>query len=113
MREMIGVTALLCGQSMGKQIALLTDGRFSGATSGICIGHIGPEAAAGGPIALIEDGDMIEIDAERRAIDPLVDETVLDERRRRWAPRLPDHGSPTLKKYTSLVGPARLGAVTH
>lgn len=113
MREMLGVTALLYGQGMGEQVALLTDGRFSGATRGMCIGHVGPEAAAGGPIALICDGDMIDIDAERRRLDLLVDPATLQKRRGSWkAPEI-HQLSPTLGKYARLVGPAHLGAVTY
>jgi dihydroxy-acid dehydratase len=113
MREMLGVTALIYGQGMGEDVALLTDGRFSGATRGMCIGHVGPEAAAGGPIALVRNGDLIRIDAKTRTLDVLVDEAVLAERRLTWSPAPSDRNSPALSKYAKLVGPAHLGAVTH
>ncbi len=112
MREMLGVTALIYGQGMGEQVALLTDGRFSGATRGMCIGHVGPEAAAGGPISLVQDGDSILIDTAERRLDVLVGAEVLGQRRA--APAQPERGalSPTLWKYARLVGPAKSGAVT-
>jgi len=113
MREMLSTTAALYGQGMGDKVALITDGRFSGATRGFCIGHVGPEAAAGGPIALIEDGDIIAIDAEEGTIDLEVDEAVLAERRKSWRPRETMYASGALWKYAQLVGPARHGAVTH
>ncbi|OYW15522.1 MAG: dihydroxy-acid dehydratase, partial [Sphingomonadales bacterium 12-62-5] len=113
MREMLSTTAALYGQGMGEQVALITDGRFSGATRGFCIGHVGPEAAEGGPIALIEDGDMISIDAEAGTIDLEVDAAVLDARRANWVPRATDYQSGAIWKFAQTVGPARLGAVTH
>jgi dihydroxy-acid dehydratase len=113
MREMLSTTAALYGQGMGDKVALITDGRFSGATRGFCIGHVGPEAAAGGPIALIEDGDIIAIDAEEGTIDLEVDEAVLAGRRKSWRPRETMYASGALWKYAQLVGPARHGAVTH
>ena len=113
MREMLSTTAALYGQGMGDKVALITDGRFSGATRGFCIGHVGPEAAIGGPIALIEDGDIIAIDAEQGTIDLEVDEAVLAERRKSWRPRETMYASGALWKYAQLVGPARHGAVTH
>lgn len=113
MREMLSTTAALYGQGMGEKVALITDGRFSGATRGFCIGHVGPEAADGGPIALIEDGDMIAIDAEAGTIDLLVDQAVLDARRANWQPRAHDYQSGTLWRYAQNVGPAFRGAVTH
>jgi len=113
MREMLSTTAAIYGQGMGEAVALVTDGRFSGATRGFCIGHVGPEAAEGGPIALVEDGDRIRIDAEAGRIDLLVDEAVLAERRTRWRPRAHDHQSGALWRYANTVGPAHLGAVTH
>ena len=113
MREMLGVTALVYGQGMGEQVALLTDGRFSGATRGMMVGYIGPEAADGGPIALVRDGDRIRLDARAATLDLLVDEAVLAQRRQapRHAPS--ERLSGVLEKYARLVGPARLGAVTH
>lgn len=113
MREMLSTTAALYGQGMGEKVALITDGRFSGATRGFCIGHVGPEAAEGGPISLVEDGDIIAIDAEKGTIDLEVDDTVLAERRKGWKPRGNDYNSGTLWRYARNVGPAYKGAVTH
>ncbi|MBN8849691.1 MULTISPECIES: dihydroxy-acid dehydratase [unclassified Sphingomonas] len=113
MREMLSTTAALYGLGMGEKVALITDGRFSGGTRGFCIGHVGPEAAEGGPIALVEDGDTIRIDAEAGTIDLLVDEAVLAERRKAWTGRVNDYGSGALWRYARNVGPARKGAVTH
>jgi len=113
MREMLSTTAALYGQGMGEKVALITDGRFSGATRGFCIGHVGPEAADCGPIALIEDGDEIVIDAETGVIDLNVDSEVLEERRKAWRPRSTDYGSGALWRYAQNVGPAYKGAVTH
>ena len=113
MREMLGVTALIYGQQMGEKVALLTDGRFSGATRGICVGHIAPEAAAGGPLALVRDGDRIRIDAEARRIDGLIDDVELARRRARWSAPQPRHTAGLLAKYAQCVGQADLGAVTH
>jgi dihydroxy-acid dehydratase len=113
MREMLSTTAALYGLGMGEKVALITDGRFSGGTRGFCIGHVGPEAAVGGPIALIENGDQIAIDAEAGTIDLLVDEAVLAERRKNWAPRKNDYQSGALWRYSQNVGPAWAGAVTH
>ena len=113
MREMLSTTAALYGQGMGDKVALITDGRFSGATRGFCIGHVGPEAADGGPIALIENGDMIRIDATSGSIDLLVSDDLLAERRKGWTPRVNDYQSGALYRYSQTVGPASLGAVTH
>ncbi|WP_199555809.1 dihydroxy-acid dehydratase [Sandaracinobacteroides hominis] len=113
MREMLATTAALYGQGMGDKVALITDGRFSGATRGFCIGHVGPEAAEGGPIALVEDGDRIRIDASTGVIDLLVDDATLAQRRAAWKPRLNDYQSGALYRYSQTVGPASLGAVTH
>ncbi|GAA4214276.1 dihydroxy-acid dehydratase [Sphingomonas endophytica] len=113
MREMLSTTAALYGLGMGEKVALITDGRFSGGTRGFCIGHVGPEAADGGPIALVEDGDPIRIDAEAGTIDLLVDEGVLAERRTRWQARQNDYGAGALWRYAQNVGPAYKGAVTH
>jgi len=113
MREMLSTTAALYGLGMGEKVALITDGRFSGATRGFCIGHVGPEAAECGPIALVENGDLIEIDAEKGTIDLLVDDQVLEERRKAWSPRVSDYGSGALWRYAQNVGPAYKGAVTH
>ncbi|WP_010546161.1 dihydroxy-acid dehydratase [Sphingomonas elodea] len=113
MREMLSTTAALYGLGMGEKVALITDGRFSGATRGFCIGHVGPEAAEGGPIGLVEDGDTIRIDAEAGTIDLDVAEDVLAERRARWQPRVNDYQSGALYRYAQNVGPAYQGAVTH
>lgn len=115
MREMLGITALLYGQGMGAEVALLTDGRFSGATRGLCIGHAGPEAADGGPIAALRDGDIIAIDARpgsRRIVVELSD-AELAERLAVLPPRQSAVRGGVLEKYAALVGPAHLGAVTH
>jgi dihydroxy-acid dehydratase len=113
MREMLSTTAALYGQGMGEKVALITDGRFSGATRGFCIGHVGPEAADCGPIALIHDGDEIAIDAEVGTIDLNVAPDVLEQRRKDWQPRMTDYGSGALWRYAQNVGPAYRGAVTH
>ncbi|NBR31739.1 MAG: dihydroxy-acid dehydratase [Sphingomonadaceae bacterium] len=113
MREMLSTTAALYGLGMGEKVALITDGRFSGATRGFCIGHVGPEAADCGPIALVENGDLIEIDAEKGTIDLLVAPEVLAERKKAWTPRTNDYGSGALWRYAQNVGPAYQGAVTH
>jgi dihydroxy-acid dehydratase len=113
MREMLSTTAALYGLGMGEKVALITDGRFSGATRGFCIGHVGPEAAECGPIALVENGDEIAIDAENGTIDLNVAEEVLAERRKLWKPRSSDYGSGALWRYAQTVGPAYKGALTH
>jgi dihydroxy-acid dehydratase len=113
MREMLSTTAALYGQGMGDKVALVTDGRFSGATRGFCIGHIGPEAQLGGPIALVHDGDMISIDAEKGVIELEVSKAELAARKKAWKPRVTDYGSGALWKYAQQVGPAHLGAVTQ
>jgi dihydroxy-acid dehydratase len=113
MREMLSTTAALYGLGMGEKVALITDGRFSGATRGFCIGHVGPEAADGGPIALVENGDTIRIDAEAGTIDLIVDTATLDARRAAWRPRVNDYQAGALWRYAQNVGPAHLGAVTH
>jgi dihydroxy-acid dehydratase len=113
MREMLSTTAAIYGRGMGESVALITDGRFSGATRGFCIGHVGPEAAVGGPIALVRDGDIIAIDAEKGTLDLLVDESELESRRKEWKPPANPYQSGVLKKYADQVGPARYGAVTH
>ena len=113
MREMLSTTAALYGQGMGEKVALITDGRFSGATRGFCIGHVGPEAADCGPIALIEDGDEISIDATKGTIDLNVATNVLAARKAAWVPRVNDYQSGALWRYAQNVGPAWAGAVTH
>ena len=114
MREMLGVTALIYGQGMGEKVALVTDGRFSGATRGICIGYASPEAAVGGPIALVENGDMVRIDGNARTISLDVSDEELARRRAAWRPREnAAERAGALHKYAALVGPTHLGAVTH
>ncbi len=113
MREMLSTTAALYGQGMGEKVALITDGRFSGATRGFCIGHVGPEAALCGPIALIEDGDIVNINAESGVIDLEVDANILEERKKSWKLPVSDYGSGALWRYAQNVGPAYKGALTH
>jgi len=113
MREMLGVTALIYGQGMGEKVALITDGRFSGATRGMCIGYISPEAFVGGPLALVRDGDPIRIDAAARRMDVLLEETELARRRQAWTRKPPRHRAGALYKYARQVGQAPGGAVTH
>src|SRR5690348_389044 len=113
MREMLSTTAALYGQGVGETVALLTDGRFSGATHGFCIGHVGPEAAVGGPIGLLRDGDRITIDATTGALDVALSEAELAERRRTWTPRRNDYQAGCLWRYSQTVGDAEKGAVTH
>ena len=113
MREMLSTTAALYGQGAGEKVALITDGRFSGGTRGFCIGHVGPEAAVGGPIGLLKDGDIISIDAEKGTLDVELDAAELAARKKNWkAPDNP-YQSGALRKYAKLVGPAYKGAVTH
>jgi dihydroxy-acid dehydratase len=113
MREMLSTTAALYGQGAGEKVALITDGRFSGGTRGLCIGHVGPEAAVGGPIALIKDGDIISIDAEKGTLDLEVSEDELERRRKVWKAPPNMYQSGALRKFADQVGPARYGAVTH
>ena len=113
MREMLATTAALYGQGMGAKVALITDGRFSGATRGFCIGHVGPEAAVGGPIGLLRDGDVITIDADQGTLEVALSDDELAERRAAWSPRENGFGSGALWKYAQTVGPAEKGAVTH
>ena len=113
MREMLSTTAALYGQGMGDKVALITDGRFSGATRGFCVGHVGPEAALGGPIALIEDGDIITLDAVTGEISVDVSDEEFAARKTKWTPRETEYGSGAIWKYAQLVGPARYGALTN
>ena len=101
MREMLGVTALIYGQGMGEKVALITDGRFSGATRGMCIGYVSPEAFVGGPLALVREGDRIRIDAAARRMDLLIDDTEFAPRRQAWKPRPPRHRAGALAKYAA------------
>jgi dihydroxy-acid dehydratase len=114
MREMLATTAAISGQGMGSKVALITDGRFSGATRGFCVGHVGPEAAVGGPIGLLQDGDIIQIDAKKGTIKVKLTAKELKERRKAWAgPRETRYGAGAIWKYAQTVGGAREGAVTH
>ncbi len=113
MREMLSTTAALYGQGMGDKVALITDGRFSGATRGFCVGHVGPEAAVGGPIALLRDGDIIELDAEAGTLNVKCSTDELARRRQDWKAREGEFASGYLWKYAQQVGPALNGAVTH
>jgi len=112
MQEMLSVTAALVGEGLGDVVALITDGRFSGGTHGLMIGHIAPEAALGGPIAAVQEGDEIEIDVDRKALDLLVAPDEISERLARWAPPPPRYASGVMAKYAALVGSAASGAVT-
>jgi dihydroxy-acid dehydratase len=113
MREMLSTTGAIYGQGKGEKVALITDGRFSGATRGFCVGHVGPEAALGGPLGLLRNGDIIDIDAKKGTIDVRLSKKELAARKRKWKPRKSDFGSGTLWKYAQTVGPAYLGAPTH
>ncbi len=113
MREMLSTTAALYGQGKGGKVALITDGRFSGGTRGFCIGHVGPEAAVGGPIGLLKNGDIIRIDAQKGTLDVKLSDEELEARRKEWKPRKTNYNSGVLWKYTQTVGCARDGAVTH
>jgi dihydroxy-acid dehydratase len=113
MREMLSTTAALYGQNAGDKVALITDGRFSGATRGFCVGHVGPEAAIGGPIGLLRDGDIIELDADKGTINVKLSAEELAKRKTQWKARAAEFGSGYLWKYAQQVGPAVKGAVTH
>jgi dihydroxy-acid dehydratase len=112
MREMLSTTAALYGQGV-ENVALITDGRFSGGTRGLCVGHVGPEAMDGGPIGLLKDGDIIDIDAEKGTLHVELSDAELAERRKAWKPKTPDFGSGALWRFAKNVGPARDGAVTN
>ncbi len=113
MREMLSTTGAIYGQGKGERVALITDGRFSGATRGFCVGHVGPEAALGGPIALLKNGDIIDIDAKKGTINVRLTKSQLATRRKKWKAKKSAFGSGTLWKYAQTVGPACLGAPTH
>jgi len=113
MQEMLSVTGALQGEGLGEHVALLTDGRFSGGTHGLMIGHVAPEAAVGGPIALVEEGDMITVDVDRKQLNLEVDAAVLAERRAKWTPRPPRYTTGALAKYAALVSSASEGAITN
>ena len=113
MREMLQTTGVIYGQGKGEKVALITDGRFSGATRGFCIGHVGPEASVGGPIALLRNGDIIDLDAKKGTINVRLSKKELVNRRKKWKPKKINFGNGTLWKYAQTVGPAYLGAPTH
>ena len=113
MREMLSTTGAIYGQGKGEKVALITDGRFSGATRGFCVGHVGPEAALGGPIALLKNGDIIDIDAKKGTINVRLKKNELEKRKKKWKAKKSEFGSGTLWKYAQTVGPAYLGAPTH
>jgi dihydroxy-acid dehydratase len=113
MREMLATTSAIYGQGMGDKVALITDGRFSGATRGFCIGHVGPEAAVGGPIGLLKDGDIVTIDAEKGVIRVDISDKELEARRKAWKPRKHEYQSGAIWRYAQTVGDAEKGAVTH
>ena len=113
MREMLAVTAAIVGEGLGEQVALITDGRFSGATRGFCVGHVGPEAAVGGPIGLINDGDIIRLDAVKGTLEVDLSDEELAKRRKAWKPRQHDYQSGAIWRYAQTVGDAEKGAVTH
>jgi dihydroxy-acid dehydratase len=111
MREMLAVTGAIKGAGLGKDVLLLTDGRFSGGTTGLCIGHVAPEAADGGPIAFVRDGDPIRLDLTTRTLELLVDDADLSRRKEGWAPLPPRYTRGVLAKYAKLVGSAAQGAI--
>jgi dihydroxy-acid dehydratase len=111
MREMLAITGAIKGAGLGKDVLLLTDGRFSGGTTGLCVGHVAPEAAVGGPIAFIRDGDRIRLDVPARTLDLLVEDDELARRRAEWTPLPPQFDVGVLRKYAKLVGSAANGAV--
>lgn len=113
MREMLAVTAAIVGQGLGYDTCLITDGRFSGGTRGLCIGHVGPEAQVGGNIALVRDGDIVDVDAEKGTITVELSDAELAQRRKSWKPKAPLYTHGALAKYAKMVGPACNGAVTH
>jgi len=113
MREMLQTTGAIYGQGKGEKVALITDGRFSGATRGFCIGHVGPEASIGGPIGLLKNGDIIHIDAKKGTINVNLSKKELNKRKKKWKPKKINFGNGTLWKYAQTVGPAYLGASTH
>ena len=111
MREMLMITGAIKGAGVGKDVLLLTDGRFSGGTTGLCVGHVAPEAAVGGPIGLVADGDPIRLDMASRTLELLVDDAELERRRAEWKPVEPQFDFGVLRKYAKLVGSAANGAV--
>jgi dihydroxy-acid dehydratase len=112
MREMLSVTGALVGEGLGDSVALLTDGRFSGATHGLMMGHVSPEAALGGPIAAVREGDIINIDVNKRILEVEISDDVLQQRMKEWKPPKPRYESGVFAKYASLVSSASQGAIT-
>lgn len=112
MREMLATTAALVGQGLGKKVAMVTDGRFSGGTRGFMVGHVAPEAYVGGPIALVKNDDEITIDIETNIVDLHVSAEELEKRRKQWSPPKPNYTTGALAKYATLVGSAAQGAIT-
>jgi dihydroxy-acid dehydratase len=112
MREMLQITAAMKGAGLGKDVLLITDGRFSGGTTGLCIGHIAPESEVGGVLGLVEEGDRVRVDIPARSLDVLVEDATLEERRGRWSPQPARYPTGALGKYARLVGSASNGAVT-
>ncbi|HSL27381.1 MAG TPA: dihydroxy-acid dehydratase, partial [Acidimicrobiia bacterium] len=112
MREMLQITAAIKGAGLGKEVLLVTDGRFSGGTTGLCIGHVAPESEVGGPLGLVEEGDRIRVDVPRRSLQLLVEEAILTRRAANWKPQTPRYPGGALAKYARLVGSAERGAVT-
>lgn len=110
---MLQITAGIKGAGLGKDVMLITDGRFSGGTTGLCIGHVAPESEVGGPMGLVEDGDRIKVDLPSRRLDVLVDDQVLQERSSKWSPHPARYETGALAKYARLVGSAQMGAVTN
>ena len=113
MREMLSPTSAIIGKGLGDSVGLITDGRFSGGTYGMVVGHVAPEAATGGAIALVEEGDRINIDADQRRLELVVDDAELDRRRAAWSPPEPRYKTGVLAKYAKLVSSASVGAVTE
>lgn len=111
MREMLAITGAIKGAGLGKDVLLLTDGRFSGGTTGLCVGHVAPEAADGGPIAFVRDGDPIQLDMGNRRLDVSIEQTELAARKDGWTPNEPKYTKGVLAKYCKLVGSAAEGAV--
>ena len=113
MPEMLSTTGAIYGQGLGEEVALITDGRFSGGTHGFCIGHVGPEAAVGGPIGLLKDGDIIDIDVTKGTLNVILSDDELKLRKNKWKPKVIEYTTGSLWKYSQSVGPAFEGAVTH
>ena len=113
MREMLSVTAAIVGEGLGESVALITDGRFSGATRGLMLGHVAPEAALGGPIALLREGEVVHIDVNQRKLETELSDAALAQRLTQWKPRQPKYSSGVFAKYAALVASASEGAITR